>query len=226
MGIVVAFVVLIFWAANLFFSLNFVEIGWSSPFMYVFFLVQTYLYTGLFITGHDAMHGTIAPGNKKLNDVLGFVVVTLYAGMSYRNLKTQHKLHHDFPASAKDPDYSTDNQHFLVWWFRFMLKYLTIIQIVIMAVAFNVLKLWFTDAQIIIFWVAPAILSTFQLFYFGTFLPHRRPHKAEMTEHKARTQKKNHWWAMISCYFFGYHLEHHLYPHIPWWQLYKTKQHD
>jgi beta-carotene ketolase (CrtW type) len=44
-----------------------------------------------------------------------------------------------------------------------------------------------------------------------------------MGPHKARTQKKNHFWAMLSCYFFGYHREHHEDPHIAWWQLYKVK---
>jgi beta-carotene ketolase (CrtW type) len=23
----------------------------------------------------------------------------------------------------------------------------------------------------------------------------------------------------VSCYFFGYHLEHHAYPYLPWWRL-------
>ncbi|RZL43682.1 MAG: fatty acid desaturase, partial [Pedobacter sp.] len=27
----------------------------------------------------------------------------------------------------------------------------------------------------------------------------------------------------ITCYFFGYHLEHHQKPATPWWQLYKSK---
>jgi fatty acid desaturase len=29
----------------------------------------------------------------------------------------------------------------------------------------------------------------------------------------------------LTCYFFGYHWEHHEAPGIPWWQLYLTKHH-
>ncbi|MFW6276162.1 MAG: fatty acid desaturase, partial [Bacteroidota bacterium] len=69
----------------------------------------------------------------------------------------------------------------------------------------------------------PALLSTLQLFYFGTYLPHRKPHTHDMGRHRARTQSKNHLWAMLSCYFFGYHTEHHESPGTPWWQLYTKK---
>ncbi|MGM0613719.1 MAG: fatty acid desaturase, partial [Bacteroidota bacterium] len=80
------------------------------------------------------------------------------------------------------------------------------------------------EPNVIVFWIVPAILGTLQLFYVGTFLPHQRPHDEYMQPHKARTQKKNHLWAMLSCYFFGYHYEHHESPRTPWWQLYKSKQ--
>jgi beta-carotene ketolase (CrtW type) len=108
----------------------------------------------------------------------------------------------------------------------FMVRYVTIWQILIMAVVFNLLLHLggIETAPMLAFWIIPAFLGTFQLFYFGTFLPHRRPHTEEMTKHRARTLKRNHLWAMLSCYFFGYHLEHHLSPGTPWWQLYKTKQ--
>ncbi|MBW6460683.1 MAG: fatty acid desaturase [Bacteroidales bacterium] len=50
-----------------------------------------------------------------------------------------------------------------------------------------------------------------------------RPHTEEMQPHNARTLRKNHLWAMLSCYFFGYHNEHHMTPRIPCWQLYQSK---
>jgi fatty acid desaturase len=28
---------------------------------------------------------------------------------------------------------------------------------------------------------------------------------------------------LLTCYFFGYHLEHHQYPTLPWWRLYQKK---
>jgi beta-carotene/zeaxanthin 4-ketolase len=29
---------------------------------------------------------------------------------------------------------------------------------------------------------------------------------------------------MTSCYFFGYHWEHHHSPATPWWELWKVKE--
>jgi beta-carotene ketolase (CrtW type) len=168
------------------------------------------------------MHGTVTR-NRALNNSLGFLAVFLYAGMWYPRLIRNHRLHHQFPGTERDPDYAPDNQNLFLWWGRFMLKYLTIIQLVIMAVIFNVLKIWFPVENIFIFWVLPAVLSTFQLFYLGTYLPHKRPHSQAMQPHNARTLARNHFWAMVSCYFFGYHYEHHESPGVPWWKLYRTK---
>ena len=78
------------------------------------------------------------------------------------------------------------------------------------------------EYKLILYYVVPSILSTLQLFYFGTYLPHRGEHAADNV-HKARSQSKNHLLAFVSCYFFGYHYEHHDQPWVPWWLLYTTK---
>ncbi|MDQ1141520.1 fatty acid desaturase [Pedobacter agri] len=39
-----------------------------------------HLYTGLFITAHDAMHGTIS-SNKTINNFFGYLAVFIYAGV-------------------------------------------------------------------------------------------------------------------------------------------------
>jgi len=74
----------------------------------------------------------------------------------------------------------------------------------------------------VLFWIIPSVLATFQLFFFGTYLPHSGEHESD-NRHKSSTQSKNHIWAFLSCYFFGYHYEHHEKPYVPWWQLYKEK---
>jgi beta-carotene ketolase (CrtW type) len=222
MGVIIAISIIFMWGTHLFYMLNFVEVNFSSPVLYLHLIIQTYLFTGLFITSHDSMHRTVS-GRKWLNNSIGFLSLILYAGMWYPRLLKNHKLHHQNPGTETDPDFNTSSQNYWVWWFSFMLRYITLVQIVIMAVFYNILKIWFGDLQLWILWIAPAILSTLQLFYFGTYLPHRLPHKEDMQPHKARTQKKNHVWAMISCYFFGYHYEHHESPGTPWWLLYKTK---
>lgn len=223
MGVFVAIVVLILWLGHLLYSLFIVEPNLMSPFFYLHILIQSYLYTGLFITAHDSMHGTVSK-NRKLNNFIGHLSTTLFAFLSYNVLRKKHYQHHRFPGTEKDPDFSPRSNNFFVWWFVFMKNYVTWWQLVLMAVAFNVLLIWFSEIQVIAFWVIPAILATFQLFFFGTYLPHRRPHSHDMEPHKSRTQMKNHLWAMLSCYFFGYHHEHHESPTTPWWQLYKTKK--
>lgn len=225
MGIAIGISIILLWAAHLAYMLFFVSFSATNPWMYLHILIQSYLYTGLFITGHDAMHGNISK-KTVINTVLGNLAVFLFAGMSYKRLRKNHGLHHKYVASEKDPDFSAKSQNFFAWWAVFMWRYLTISQLVIMAVIFNIFIYFFPDwseLKILTYWALPAILGTFQLFYTGVYWPHREPHTSDMGIHKARTQKKNHLWAMISCYFFGYHQEHHKDQHIPWWQLYKTK---
>lgn len=222
MGILIALLIINIWLLHLIYILNFVEVNFSSPLFYLHIFIQAYFYTGLFITGHDAMHGTIS-SNKKINKAIGAVSTFLFAGLSYNQLIKNHFMHHKHPGEESDPDFYTKSQNFWVWWMMFMKRYTTLIQLIIMAVAFNILKIWFNDLTLIMYWVIPAFLGTLQLFYFGTYLPHKYPHTENMLPHNARTQKKNHLWAMVSCYFFGYHHEHHESPRTPWWRLYKMK---
>jgi beta-carotene ketolase (CrtW type) len=57
------------------------------------------------------------------------------------------------------------------------------------------------------------------LFYFGTFLPHREPEEGYSNIHCAQSNSLPVFWSFITCYHFGYHQEHHEYPHVPWWHL-------
>ena len=222
MGVLIALLVIISWALHLAYMLLLQPVNLLDVWFWVHMLIQTWLFTGLFITAHDSMHGTIS-ANRKLNNVIGFSATLLFAGMWYPMLIKKHKMQHINPGTALDPDYYTGKQNFFAWWFSFMKAYVTIWQILIMAGLFNLGLLYFSEIQLIVLWIIPSILATFQLFYFGTYLPHRLPHTTEMGIYKSRTLKKNHLWAMLSCYFFGYHYEHHASPQTPWWKLYQTK---
>lgn len=224
MGILIAFSVMGIWAGHLLYCLFLVEVAWTNPWMYLHLLIQAYLYTGLFITGHDAMHQSVSK-IKWLNNSIGYVSVFLFAGMSYGRLIKNHWEHHKYPGTEKDPDFYVKSQNFFAWWFMFMVRYTTLWQILAMAVIFNIFKLLMgvEVPALVAFWIIPAFLGTFQLFYFGTFVPHRKPHTETMGKHRARTLRRNHLWAMLSCYFFGYHFEHHAYPGTPWWKLYLEK---
>ena len=127
-------------------------------------LTQTFLFTGLFITAHDGMHGTICPRWPRLNDAIGALAVGLYAAFRYDRLRAAHRRHHATPAQAgADPDYH-DGEHDgpLRWYLAFMLRYLTVWQVLIMAAVFNVLQhgLGVELPNLLLFWVLPALLST------------------------------------------------------------------
>lgn len=224
MGIFIAISIILLWLVHLVYSLLFVEVAAANPWLYVHMLVQAYLFTGLFITGHDAMHGTVKPHHKRVNTVIGNIASFLYAGLLYKRLLKNHNKHHEYPGQPEDPDYSPRSQNFFAWYGLFMWRYLTVWQVLTMALIFNVLLIWFNELRLILLWIVPAFLSTFQMFYFGVWAPHKQPHKDSMMPYRARTQPKNHLWAMLSCYFFGYHYEHHQAPWVPWWQLHKTKK--
>lgn len=213
-----AVLIIITWAISIFFLMRW-EISFLNPLVYVFILIQMHLYTGLFITAHDAMHGTVAPQNKEINNVLGQTCTLLYAVFPFSKLNTKHHQHHKFVHSEQDPDYHNGN--FLIWYFNFVMQYITWWQIVVMAVLFNILKIWIAEPNLLLFWVLPSLLSTLQLFYFGTYLPHRGEHD---NHHQSKSQSKNHVWAFLSCYFFGYHYEHHDSPATPWWRLWEQKE--
>jgi beta-carotene ketolase (CrtW type) len=222
MGLLIALTIILLWTAHLVYLLVFVPVSFTSPWLLVHIVVQTYLYTGLFITAHDAMHGLVAP-NRKVNNLVGHVATRLFAALSYTRLLKKHRLHHQFPGEAGDPDFCVESQNFWRWWFSFLKNYMSIGQFVIMAIVFNILQVWVNQANLILFWIVPSVLATFQLFYFGTYRPHRLPHTENMMPHRSRTQHGPHLWAMLSCYFFGYHFEHHESPRTPWWQLYRIK---
>jgi beta-carotene ketolase (CrtW type) len=184
--------------------------------------LQTFLYTGLFITAHDAMHGTVAPSNRRLNDIIGTAAVRLYALFSYKKLHEKHWEHHKHPASQDDPDYH-DGEHrgFWGWYLNFLKNYVGAAQIVGMAVVYNIFHhvLGVSLMQINLFWVLPALLSTLQLFYFGTYLPHREPREGYADGHRATSNAYSTWVSFLTCYHFGYHWEHHDKPGVAWWQL-------
>ncbi|MBD2461895.1 fatty acid desaturase [Oscillatoria sp. FACHB-1407] len=185
-------------------------------------LWQTFLYSGLFITAHDAMHGAVFPLNPKINNAIGSFAVLVYGLFSYRELSKKHWLHHKHPSTQLDPDFH-DGQHanFFNWYFHFMKGYWSWSRMLGLVVLFHAIHhfLHIADLNLALFWVIPSILSSVQLFYFGTFLTHREPEEGYTTKHRAKSTSFSTFWSFITCYHFGYHHEHHEYPHLPWWRL-------
>ena len=221
-GIWVGFAVISLWFLVLGYLLS-VDLSETGPWIYFGVLIQTHLYTGLFITAHDAMHGSVFPSNLKINHIIGRLCTTLFMFNSYKILKPKHYLHHRFAGTDRDPDYFKKSANFFRWYFDFLKEYVSIKQIILAAITFNVLKLFIPQSNLIIFWIIPSFLSTLQLFYFGTYVPHMGEHDHD-NPHNSTTLPKNHVWAFLSCYFFGYHYEHHDSPTTPWWRLWRVKE--
>lgn len=183
---------------------------------------MTFLYTGLFITAHDAMHNNVVHGKRKLNDIVGGISLFLYAAFDMSHLKDKHMAHHRSPATEDDPDYYKGGRSDpFRWYIKFMGNYLSFFQLFRMSIIFILLLLVLRVhiANILLFWIAPAFLSTFQLFYFGTYLPHKEPKGGYDNEHRASSSKLPTFLTFLACYNFGIHREHHEMPYVPWWRL-------
>lgn len=221
-GLLIALCLIGLWAASLgiLLTLNFTRLPfWTVPLM---ILWQTFLYTGLFITAHDAMHGSVYALDPRINHRIGSCAALCYGLFSYRELLKKHWLHHRHPASDQDPDFH-DQEHksFLLWYLHFMRRYWSWKRLIGLAICFHSAQfiLHVPNANLICFWIIPSILSSVQLFYFGTFLTHREPDEGYQNSHCARSISFPIFLSFITCYHFGYHQEHHKYPHLAWWQL-------
>ncbi|KPQ36938.1 MAG: beta-carotene ketolase (CrtW type) [Phormidesmis priestleyi Ana] len=221
-GVAIALLIISVWAISLFaaFSAGASAIGWVGCICLILWF--TFLYTGLFVTGHDAMHHSIAPKSRKLNRFLGELALFLYGFMPYDKMVKSHSDHHEFPASQQDPDFHNGRQtHPVLWYFRFMRSYWTLRQTLSIVVVYNGLYrvMGVPEANLLAFWAIPSLLSSVQLFYFGTYLVHRQHRDTYSTSLCANSYYWPHSLSIVSCYHFGYHREHHAFPHVPWWQL-------
>lgn len=189
-------------------------------------LLQTWLSTGLFITAHDCMHGSFAPGSQATNRGVGRATLMMYAGLDYDKLVPNHFAHHRHVGTAADPDFDMANPTRPVQWLaRFFGTYYSHWQIVRIVVVLGIYQLLGASlVNILVFWALPALLALVQLFWFGTFLPHRHADDPFPDRHNARSSAFGPWLSVLTCFNFGgYHHEHHLHPHVPWWRLPATR---
>ena len=198
------------------------SLGWAVPLV----LLQTWLSTGMFIIAHDCMHGSFAAGRTGINRAVGRTTLMLYAGLDYDRLLPNHFAHHRHVGTAADPDFDAANPTRPVAWLaRFFAAYYSHWQIVRIVVVLSVYQLLGASlSNILVFWAAPALLALVQLFWFGTYLPHRHAHDAFPDRHNARSSAFGPVVSVLTCFNFGgYHHEHHLHPQVPWWRLPETR---
>ncbi len=220
MGMIYASLIVGVWGITHIYSVFFHDV--SAPIWQTFGLIalQCWLYTGMFIIAHDTMHSSLAPGRPNLNAVIGTVIMFVYAGFDWKLMRTAHHEHHDFSGTDKDPDFNAaDPNAFWPWYAKFFLTYFGWRQLLTL-VGFTLVYILIGASYVntIVMWAVPAILSSVQLFYFGTYLTHR--HGEEFPDHhNARTNEFSRLASLMSCFHFGYHHEHHLFPYEPWWRL-------
>ncbi|WP_338504576.1 fatty acid desaturase [Sphingomonas kaistensis] len=216
-GIIAAFVALHVWSV-FFLPLE----GWRWALAVPLVAVLSWLSVGLFIVAHDAMHGSLAPGRPGVNLLFGRLTLLLYAGFWMDRLRPKHFDHHKHVGSEGDPDFAVDHPtRFWPWYHQFMVRYFGLREfLVLSAIVWTyVLLLGAPIGNLLLFWAVPAILSSLQLFYFGTYLPHRHEDAPFADEHKARSNDYGVVASLLTCFHFGYHREHHLSPGTPWWAL-------
>ncbi len=225
-GLLVATTIAILWIGSLVFlsSIDITQLSLLGISLGI--LGRTFIQTGLFIVAHDAIHGSVCPRNNKLNNAIGQFAVTLYALLDYQKLAVNHWQHHRQPGQAGDPDFHNCNG--LIWYLKFMKGYLNIQQIIIqffgLGMIFGTLHLGLhiPAVNLFLFWILPIFFSTIQLFFFGTYLPHR-PSNPENSHH-AISNNYPLIWSFLTCYHFGYHWEHHQYPWLAWYDLPSVRQ--
>ena len=227
-GVAIALLLIFLWAIGLGFLFNVVNVsqtslGWNI----IAIAVQAFLYTGLFITAHDAMHGAILPKHPQINKAIGSFALLAYGLFSYDRLLKTHWQHHHHPASDLDPDFHNGKWTDAVTWFiYFIVQYWSWLRFLGLGTVFYLMhKLcYIPEVNLILFWIIPSLLSSIQLFYFGTFLPHRQPQEGYADSLRTQSIYRPFWWSFLTCYHFGYHHEHHHYPNLAWWQLPKAVQ--
>lgn len=226
-GMALALLIMAAWTALHVAGVFFIDLAdsghWLPALLTVIALV--WLSVGLYIVAHDAMHGSLWPGKRRAGDLAGTLALWLYAGFSYRRLLPKHQSHHRHPGSADDPDFAPEAANRpLAWYGRFMTSYLGRREVLGIAARAGVYLLLGAKLQnILLFFAVPGLLSSFQLFYFGTYLPHRHAPDGSappfIDHHRARSNEYHYLWSLLSCFHFGYHHEHHLQPGLPWWRL-------
>lgn len=225
-GLVVAIAIVGLWFSSLIFllpvSLDHASLVWVG----LAILGRTFLHTGLFVLAHDAMHMNLIPCSQRFNDWIGILALGLYACLPYKQCRRNHWKHHRYPAQVGDPDFHDGiHRHPVHWYLKFMRSYLSIQLLVTWIVNWGLIFLGLNQVvqvslvNLLLFWLVPLALSSMQLFFFGTYLPHRT--QCQAANYSDRWQSGGLLlWSFLTCYHFGhYHWAHHQYPNTPWYKL-------
>ncbi|MFQ6537167.1 MULTISPECIES: fatty acid desaturase [Aphanothece] len=233
-GLLPAAAIVLGWLITLVSLLRLEVLELAFPLLALAVLGRTMLQTGLFIVGHDAMHGVLLPDHPRWNIRLGALCLGLYAALPYGPCQRNHHQHHQAEATPGDPDFHPDPQAGLLrWYLRFMGGYLSPRQMGRLLGGWALLGLfcrlggahsWSSACTtVLLLCTLPLLLSSLQLFAFGTYLPHRHQRAGSAGRNgqgaAATSLDLPVWASLLACYHFGYHREHHEQPSLPWFAL-------
>lgn len=223
-GLVLGGAIAVSWLGIHAYAMFVFELSWTNlPIAVAMAVVQCWLSVGVFIVCHDAMHGTLVPKHPQWGARIATVLLFLYAGFQWRTLRDAHHTHHRLAGHKGDPDFDEEHpSHFLKWYWTFFKRYFGWQSLLFVHAVVGVywLIIGIPMVQIVLLYGAPALLSSLQLFYFGTYRPHHHAKgKAFPDENNARTDGFGTLTSLATCFHFGYHLEHHRRPDVPWWAL-------
>ena len=232
-GLAFAIVCLMGWFLSLRVLINCDLAQWNSIQMVAAIGLRTVLQTGLFILAHDAMHQSLLPHSPELNHRLGSFALWCYGGLNYEQCRHNHYQHHLQPGSDRDLDLSGKNTDILSWYCNFLrnyfstqllLKIILNLSILLLIGLGNPMSLGQDLWNVSFFYLVPLVLSSWQLFIFGTYLPHRPLPGESSLPHHSRSLPYPQWLSFLLCFHFGYHWEHHEYPYLPWYKLPAARQ--
>ena len=167
------------------------------------------------------VHGEITASRRDLRSICRLVQTS--STTFVRSLPTEGCNRSGSAGHAGDPDF--DEHHpdrFLSWYGTFFKRYFGWQSLLFVHTVVGIywLVLDVPMAQIVLLYGGPALLSSLQLFYFGTWRPHCHRADAPFADrHNARSDGFGTLASLATCFHFGYHLEHHHRPDVPWWAL-------
>src|SRR5947209_3503411 len=217
-----------------------------NPWIYVacipLYLLAAATLHGISLFTHEAVHGTLCP-NPVLNDALGAVCAWPVL-QNFAAYKVLHLRHHQHLGLKGDPDHYANYTHwswllFLMHWGRLIAgypAYITAIPILAFRQARGWERFWilFEVACVVALGVAvvlspiprPLLIHAWliPMLFINTLVNVRGMSQHTLLEHHSdpilgtRSILTNRVTAFFMCNE-NYHLEHHLYPGVPWYNL-------